>query len=94
MIKSLWSVHTATVRGAPGSRVPLTNGLDRTRMSRRHPDDRPIFIRQGWSQAMSHLSEMDGRALCYPVFPQFASLHEWHRDGVNRGPLARGSSRS
>jgi hypothetical protein len=60
MIKSLRSVLAATVRGAPGSRVPLTNGLDRTRMSRRHPDDRPIFIRQGWPQAMSHLSEMDG----------------------------------
>jgi hypothetical protein len=54
MIKSLRSVLAATVRGAPGSRVPLTNGLDRTRMSRRHPDDRPIFIRQGWPQAMSH----------------------------------------
>ena len=68
MITSLRSVLAATVRGAPGSRVPLTNGLTRTRMSRRHPDDRPIFIRQGWPQAMSHLSEMDGRALCYPAF--------------------------
>jgi len=24
----------------------------------------PIFIPQGWPQAMSHLSEMDGRPLC------------------------------
>jgi hypothetical protein len=55
MITSLRSVHTATLRGAPGSRVPLTNGLTRTRMSRRHPNDRPIFIPQGWPQAMNHL---------------------------------------
>ena len=66
MIKSLRSVHAATVRGAPGSRVPLTNGLDRTRMSRRHPDDRPIFIRQGWPQAMSHLPWIGGQAPCCP----------------------------
>jgi hypothetical protein len=46
----------------------------------------PIFIRQGWPQAMSHLSEMDDRALCYPAFSQVALLHEWHRDGVNHTP--------
>jgi hypothetical protein len=26
---------------------------------------------------------MDGRALCYPAFPQLALIHKWHRDGVN-----------
>jgi hypothetical protein len=70
MIKSLRSVLAATVRGAPGSRVPLTNGLARTRMSRRHPDDRPIFIRQGRPQAMNHLPAIEGSALCGPAFPQ------------------------
>jgi hypothetical protein len=29
------------------------------------------------------LSEMDGRALCFPAFPQLALIHEGHRDGVN-----------
>jgi hypothetical protein len=61
-------VLAATLRGAPGSRVPLTNGLTRTRMSRRHPDDRPIFIPQGWPQAMSHLPWIGGSAPCNPAF--------------------------
>jgi hypothetical protein len=47
----------------------------------------PIFIRQGWPQAMSHLSEIDGCALCYPAFLQLALIHERHTDGVNHaGP--------
>jgi hypothetical protein len=69
MIKSLRSVLAATVRGAPGSRVPLTNGFTCTRM-RRHPSDRPIFIRQGWPQAMSHLPWNHQEPLCAPPFPQ------------------------
>jgi hypothetical protein len=43
----------------------------------------PIFIRQGWPQAMSHLSEMDGRALCYRASSQVVSIRERHKDGVN-----------
>jgi hypothetical protein len=32
----------------------------------------PIFIRQGWPQAMSHLSGIEGSALCGPPFSQVA----------------------
>jgi hypothetical protein len=76
MIRSLRSVLAATVRGAPGSRVPPTNGLARTRMSRRHPNDPPIFIRQGWPQAMNHLPEIDGQAPCYPSSAQLTQHRE------------------
>ena len=62
-------------------------------------DDRPAFplVRgrfvglAGLEPAVSSLSEIDGRALCYPAFPQLALIHEWHRDGVNHAhphPLA------
>jgi hypothetical protein len=37
----------------------------------------------GLEPAPSSLAEMDGRALCYPAFPQLALIREWHRDGVN-----------
>jgi hypothetical protein len=46
-LKSLRSVLAPTVRGAPGSRVPLTNGLPRTRKRRRQPDGTPISS-VGW----------------------------------------------
>ena len=52
-------------------------------MSRRHPDDRPIFIRQGWPQAMSHLPEIDGQAPCYPAFSLVGLLRKSYKDGVN-----------
>jgi hypothetical protein len=35
---------------------------------------------------MRVLSEIDGRAPCYPAFPQLALIHGWHRDGVTGGP--------
>jgi hypothetical protein len=41
-MNSLRSVLAATVRGAPGSRVPLINGLPRTRKRRRQPDGTPF----------------------------------------------------
>jgi hypothetical protein len=48
----------------------------------------------GLEPAASSLSEMDGRALCYPAFSQVALIHEWHRDGVNRiHPHQTGCSR-
>ena len=48
----------------------------------------------GLEPAASSLSEMDGRALCYPAFSQVALIHEWHRDGVNRThPHQTGCSR-
>jgi hypothetical protein len=37
----------------------------------------------GLEPAASSLSEIDGHALCYPVFPQLRLIHEWHRDEVN-----------
>ena len=45
----------------------------------------PIFIPQGWPPAMNHLSEIDGRALCYLAFPLVVPINEGHRDGVNDG---------
>jgi hypothetical protein len=41
-------------------------------MSRRHPDDRPIFIRQGWPQAMNHLPWIGDVAPCCPASSQLA----------------------
>jgi hypothetical protein len=38
---------------------------------------------------MGVLSEIDGRAPCYPAFFQVMPLREWHRDGVNRDLLLR-----
>jgi hypothetical protein len=35
----------------------------------------------------SSLSEMDGRALCYPASSQVAPLRKSYKDGVNCGPL-------
>jgi hypothetical protein len=46
----------------------------------------PIFIRQGWPQAMSHLSEIDGQAPCYPAFPLVVLLRKSYKDGVNSLP--------
>jgi hypothetical protein len=48
----------------------------------------------GFEPAASSLSEIDGKirdrrqALCYLAVPQLALIHEWHWDGVNRGPAA------
>jgi hypothetical protein len=36
----------------------------------------------------SSLSEIDGRAPCYPAFPLVMLLRKSHRDGVNRGAAA------
>src|SRR4029450_6954515 len=36
----------------------------------------------GRAPAPSSQAEMDGRALCYPAFPQLALIREWHKDGV------------
>jgi hypothetical protein len=33
----------------------------------------PIFIRQGWPQAMNHLSAIEDSALCGPPFLQIAA---------------------
>jgi hypothetical protein len=52
----------------------------------------PIFIRQGWPPAMDHLSEMDGRPLCYPAFPLVVLLRKSYKDGVNS--LSAAGSRS
>jgi hypothetical protein len=35
---------------------------------------------------MRVLSEMDGRALCYPAFPLVGLLRKSYKDGVNRCP--------
>jgi hypothetical protein len=43
----------------------------------------PIFIRQGWPQAMSHLPWIGGQAPCYPAFSQLAR----HRECRSYGPL-------
>ena len=53
----------------------------------------PIFIRQGWPQAMNHLSGITGRAPCYPAFSQALRLRKCRRDGVNCGPVAALSNR-
>jgi hypothetical protein len=39
----------------------------------------------GLEPAPSSLSEIDGRAPCYPAFALVVSIHEGHRDGVNDG---------
>jgi len=39
----------------------------------------PIFIRQGWPQAMSHLSAKCREPLCGPAFPQLASDRQGQR---------------
>ena len=44
----------------------------------------PIFIRQGWPQAMSHLSGIHGEAPCYAASSQVVPIRIWHKDGVNR----------
>jgi hypothetical protein len=49
------------------------------------PDSHPSWL----PQAMGVLSEIDGRAPCYPAFFQVMPLREWHRDGVNRDLLLR-----
>jgi hypothetical protein len=42
-----------------------------------------------WTGALTpSLSGIDGKALCYPAFPQLALIHECHRDGVNCGAPA------
>ena len=33
--------------------------------------------------AMAVLSEIDGKAPCYPAFPLVVLLRKYHRDGVN-----------
>ena len=38
---------------------------------------------------MSHLSEMDGRALCYLAFPLVVRLRKSYKDGVNRDPVVQ-----
>src|ERR671936_2770896 len=48
-----------------------------------------IFIRQGWPPAMSHLSAIEGYALCAPVFSQVAR----ERQGRSNAFLASRSKR-
>src|SRR5512132_2995575 len=42
----------------------------------------------GLEPPTSSLSEMDGRALCYPAFPLVVRLRYSYRDGVNSLPAA------
>jgi hypothetical protein len=42
----------------------------------------PIFIRQGWPQAMSHLPWSGGQAPCYPAFSQLAQHRKCRRYGA------------
>src|SRR4030095_7699028 len=41
----------------------------------------------GLEPAASSLSEMDGRALCYPAFALVVRLRKSYKDGVNPRPL-------
>jgi hypothetical protein len=47
----------------------------------------PIFIRQGWPQAMSHLSGIEGSALCGPPFPQVTAERQGRRDAFLATPF-------
>ena len=42
----------------------------------------PIFIPQGWPQAMSHLPCIPGPPPCYPAFTQVAVIRKRHSYGV------------
>ena len=43
----------------------------------------------GLEPGTSSLSEMDGRALCYPAFSLVVLLRKSYKDGVNHGLLPR-----
>jgi hypothetical protein len=43
----------------------------------------------GLEPGTSSLSEMDGRAPCYPAFPLVGLLRKSYKDGVNRDPAVQ-----
>jgi len=49
----------------------------------------PIFIPQGWPPAMSHLSGIEGSALCGPPFSQVAGERQGRRDAFLAGSSKR-----
>src|SRR5215213_8725360 len=72
-------LHPQVKISARGGKLPDTyqgrRGPGPPPRSRQRPRGRvvlPIFIRQGWPQAMSHLSAIGGSPLCNPAFLQVA----------------------
>ena len=93
LVKGIWWAWLdLNQRPHPETKIARTNGLcTESRawpdmLSDSHPSWRP--------PAMGVLSEMDGRALCYPASPQAVPIREWHRDGVNRRPSCRAAASS